>query len=76
MNMDSLKKISMTLTVLITLGGAIGGFYNFAYEAGYKVGSAETKSNSITGLLKSAEECTKRTQDLRDRLFECRIKCP
>lgn len=76
MNMDQLKKYSMVLTILITLGGAAGGFYNFAYDAGYKVGSAETKSTSITDLLKNSESCTKRIQDLRDRLFECRINCP
>ena len=71
---DNLKQISMMLTILVTLGGALGGLYHFAYDAGYRVGSAESKSNSWSQMLKSASDCDKKVQDLRDNLLECKFK--
>lgn len=75
MNMNDLKKVSMVLTIVITLGGALSGMYSFAYNAGHKVGSAETKSSSITDLMRISTSCDDRIEGLRDKLFDCRTNC-
>ena len=72
MNMDNIKKWSMILTMVLTVGGALGSLYNFGYDAGFKVGSAETKSASLTNLMNATTVCDDRVSELRDKLFECR----
>ena len=72
MSMDDIKKWSMILTMVLTIGGALGGLYNFGYDAGFKVGSAETKSDSLTSLMHATTVCDDRVSELRDKLFECR----
>ena len=76
MKADDLKKLSMAVTVVVAIGGAVGGVYNFAYNSGYKVGSAEAKNSFILNILNISADCDKRVEELREKLFDCKSRCP